>query len=86
MDQNLPVEDMTHVPLAFLSGTFKGSQMRWATFDKEGFAIVNMFRRLEQFVWNGVHIFTDHRNLAYTFDPKACVASVSKRLAQRLEG
>ena len=33
MDQNLPVEDMTHEPLAFLSGTFKGSQMRWATID-----------------------------------------------------
>ena len=29
MDQNLPVEDMTHEPLAFLSGTFEGSQMRW---------------------------------------------------------
>ena len=41
MDQNLPVEDMTHEPLAFLSGTFKGSQMRWATIDKEGFAILS---------------------------------------------
>jgi len=73
MDQNLPVEDMTHEPLAFLSGTFKGSQMRWATIDKEGFAIVSTFRRLEHFLWNGVHIFTDHRNLAYIFDPEACV-------------
>ncbi|CAM9990735.1 unnamed protein product, partial [Sphacelaria rigidula] len=27
--QRLPVEDMTHEPLAFLSGNFKGSQMRW---------------------------------------------------------
>ena len=61
MDQNLPVEDMTHEPLGFLSGTFKGSQMRWATIDKEGFAIVSTFRRLEHFLWNGVHIFTDHR-------------------------
>ena len=86
MDQNLPVEDMTHEPLAFLSGTFKGSQMRWATIDKEGFAIVSTFRRLEHFLWNGVHIFTDHRNLAYIFDPEACVTSVSKALAQRLEG
>ena len=25
VDQNLPEEDMTHEPLAFLSGTFKGS-------------------------------------------------------------
>ena len=37
-------------------------------------------------MWNGVHIFTDHRNLAYIFDPQACVTSVSKALAQRLEG
>ncbi|CAM9761791.1 unnamed protein product, partial [Sphacelaria rigidula] len=29
MQQRLPVEDMTHEPLAFLSGDFKGSQMRW---------------------------------------------------------
>ena len=43
MDQNLPVEDMTHEPLAFLSGTFKRSQMRWATIDKKGFAIVRTF-------------------------------------------
>ena len=35
---------------------------------------------------NGVHIFTDHRNLAYSFDPEACVTPVSKALAQRLEG
>ena len=42
-DQNLPVEDMKHEPLAFLSGTFKGSQMRWATIDKEGFAICLLY-------------------------------------------
>ena len=47
MNQNLPVEDMTHEPLAFLSGTFKGSQMHWSTIDKEEFAIVSTFRRLE---------------------------------------
>ena len=86
MDQNLPVEDMTHEPLAFLSGTFKGSQMPWATIDKEGFGIVSTFRRVEHFSWNGVHIFTDRRNLAYIFDREAWVTSVSKALAQRLEG
>ena len=37
-------------------------------------------------MWNGVHIFTDHRNLAYIFGPEACVTSVSKAVAQRLEG
>ena len=77
---------MTHEPLAFLSGTFKGSQMPWATIDKEGFGIVSTFRRVEHFSWNGVHIFTDRRNLAYIFDREAWVTSVSKALAQRLEG
>ena len=76
MEQNLPLEDMTHEPLAFLSGTYKGSQMRWATIDEEGFAIVSTFRRLEHFLWNGVHIFADHRNLAYIFDRDVCFEDV----------
>ena len=59
--------------------------MRWATVDKEGFAIVNTFRRLEYLLWGGVHIFTDHRNLTYIFNPEACVGSVTKAMAQRLE-
>ncbi|CAM9725895.1 unnamed protein product [Sphacelaria rigidula] len=86
MQQRLPVEDLTHEPLAFLSGTFEGSQMRWGTIDKDGFAIVSTFRRVEHLLWDGIHIFTDHRNLAYIFNPEACVTSVSKALAQRLEG
>ena len=77
---------MTHEPLAFRSVTFKGSQMRWAKIDKEGFAIVITFRRLEHCLWNGAHIFIDHRNRAHIVDPEACVTSVSKALAQRLEG
>ena len=79
------LENMSHEPLAFLSGSFKGSQLRWATVDKEGFAIVNTFRRLEYLLWGGVHIFTDHRNLTYIFNPEACVTSVTKAMAQRLE-
>jgi len=53
--------------------------------DKEGFAIVSTFRRLEYLLWGGVHIHTDHRNLAYIFNPEVCVSSVPKTTAQRLE-
>ena len=81
----LAVEDMSHEPMGILSGTFRGAQVRWATVDKEGYAIVSTFRRLEYLLWGGVHIFTDHRNLAYIFNPEACVSSVSKTAAQRLE-
>ena len=85
VDDNVAVEEMSHEPLGFLSGTFRGSQLRWATVDKEGFAIISTFRRLEYLLWGGVHIHTDHRNLAYIFDPDACVSSVPKTTAQRLE-
>ena len=50
------LENMSHKPLAFLSDSFKGSQLRWATVDKDGFAIVNTFRRLEYLLWGGVNI------------------------------
>ena len=53
-DTGVPVEDMSHEPLGFLSGTFRGSQLRWATVDKGGFAIVSTFRRLEYLLWGGV--------------------------------
>ena len=35
LDRGVPVEDMTHEPLGFLSGIFKGSQLGWVTVDKE---------------------------------------------------
>ena len=53
--------------------------------DKEGFAMVSNFKRLEYLLWNDVHIYTDHRNLVYIFVPDACVSSVVKTTAQRLD-
>ena len=55
------------------------------TVEKEGFAIVSTFRHLEYLLWVGVLIFTDHRNLAYIFEPEAFVSSVPKIAAKRLE-
>ena len=53
--------------------------------DKDGFAIVSTFRHLEYLLWGGVRKYTDHRNLAYIFETEACVSSVPKTAAQRLE-
>ena len=68
------------------AGPVSGASSAGATaVDKEGFAIVNTFRRLEYLLWGGVHIFPDHPNLTYTFNPEACVRSVTKAMSQRLE-
>lgn len=57
---------MTHEPLRFLSRTFEGSQQRWAAMDKEGFTVVITLKRLEYLLRNGVHIYMDQNNLAYS--------------------
>ena len=85
LDRGALVEDMTHEPLSFGSGTFKRSPKWWATMDKDGFATVSIFKRLEYLLWNGVHIYTNHRNSAYIFDPETCVSSVAKTAAQCLD-
>ena len=69
LDRGVSVEDMTHEPLGFQSGTFKVSQQRWTTVDKEGFVMVSTSKQLEYLLWNGVHTYTDHRDLGYIFDP-----------------
>ena len=85
LKDGVEVEKMGHEPLGFLSGIFRGSQQQCVTVDEEGFVIVSTFHRLEYLLWGGVRIYTDHRNLAYIFEPEACVSSVLKTAAQRLE-
>ncbi len=36
---DLPTEEQRHEPLAFLGSSFKGAELGWSTFEKEGFAI-----------------------------------------------
>lgn len=62
----LQVADMTHEPLSFLSGVFKGYELRSATVDEEGCAIVSTFRRMGVMLGCGGYI-SDDRNLAHIF-------------------
>ena len=78
--------DMSHEPLAFLSGVFRGSQLCWPTVDKESFAILSAFQRVPYLLWDGSNIFCDHRNLAYIFSPQSCGVALSKAASQRLAG
>lgn len=76
----MPVMGMAHKPLAFLSGSFKGSQLNWATVDMEGLAIACGFRRLDYVFRGGASICCDLGNLCCIFSPEACVA---KKTVQR---
>lgn len=41
VDAGIAFEDMRHEPVGFLSEMFHGSQLRWATVNKEEFSIVD---------------------------------------------
>lgn len=60
-------------PMAFLGGTFSGTQRNWALYKNEAYATVQKFARMNYLFWNlqPVHFFTDHKNILYVFAPLA---------------
>ncbi|CEO98733.1 Reverse transcriptase domain-containing protein [Plasmodiophora brassicae] len=80
-------DEQQHEPLAFISGSFKDNQLRWATIEKEAFAIVEGCFRLKHFLYTSLpfRIFTDHRNLAFILDPYRYMTSPSRTTGDRLE-
>lgn len=58
-------------PLSMISGNFKGAQLNWSVPEKEAYAIVEATDRLRQLLIRpqGFVIFTDHKNLIFTYDP-----------------
>lgn len=75
-----PPTDQQHQPLAFLSSAFSGAQEHWSTYEKEAFAVVETFRRLNYMLAcaDNVTVFTDHRNLLFTFHPTAVEPSLGR--------
>lgn len=73
---------MSHQPLAVLSSTFRGSQLRWTTVDNEACSIVRTSRRLDYPVSYEMPFCTDRPNLEHIFDPETLVLVVSKPPAQ----
>ena len=81
------VKYQKHEPLAFLSGSFKGSELNWSIIEKEAWPIVKACIRLKHFLHSErpFHMFTDHRNLIYIFNPASRTNEVSKQVAEKLE-
>jgi transposase InsO family protein len=84
-----PPAEQRHFPfkLAFLSGSFRDSSLRWSTTEKEGYALVATVERTEHLVSRShkFHVFTDHNNLTYLFDPGAEGPCASKPASDRVE-
>lgn len=84
---NLPVKDQQHEPLGFSSGAFKGSQLRWGTPEKEGFAVVQVVRTFDYILLQApqFRIFTDHLNLKYIYNPHSVDSSLARHVVHKLQ-
>ena len=80
----IPVVDMAHEPLSFVSGEFKGSHINWAVVYKGACIILSVCRRLSYLLLYIFDIFYDHRNLGDILSPVACAATLSESTSHRL--
>lgn len=82
-----PVADQRHEPLAFLSSSFKGAEVGWSTFEKEGFAIFQTFEKMDYLFQSGAstHVFTDHRNLLFVFALLALEPSLGRHVVSKVQ-
>lgn len=81
------VSEQVHVPLAFLSGSFKGAGARWATVEKEAFVIVETCKRLQYLLLRqgGFHLFIDHLNIKFIFDPKSVDTAIARYKVDKIQ-
>ena len=79
------LEDQQHQPLLFMSGKFTSHSERWSIAEKEGFAIVEAMTKADYISSaREVHIYTDHANLVYIFNPYGMNPGVGRHVAQKL--
>ena len=68
-----------HEPLAFLSGRFNNTQLRWYILEKESFATLASLQKIH---WmcatsQGFDLFTDHNNLIFLFNQLSVAPDLS---------
>jgi hypothetical protein len=82
-DECKPIHEQRHQPLGFVGHRFNGSELNWATVDKEAFAIRDTLKKLDyllQCYQRPFKLFTDHRNLIVMYNPTKCTKQSAERL------
>ena len=83
----LPLREQVHQPLIFLSGAFRGSSLKWPIIDKEAYSLIHTVRKCDYLLIRerGCHLYTDHRNLIYLFNPAGEGRSMGRPQAERVQ-
>jgi RimJ/RimL family protein N-acetyltransferase len=80
-----PLEEQQHEPLGFLSGSFGGPSKSWSIVENEAYAVVAAMIRFERIIFGRlIHLYTDHANLVYIFDPYGQNPGIARHTASKL--
>ena len=74
---HLEDDEVTKLPIRFMSHVFTDAAIKWSTIQKECWALVKAFNTFEFFLFGKeFHVKTDHRNLLYM--QRSCNAKVQR--------
>jgi len=81
-----PIEEQNHSPLAFVSAAFKDTESRWTMFEKEGYPIYQVFKKMDYLfiTEENVRLYTDHRNLLFVFSPLSFEPSLGRHAVSKV--
>jgi RNase H-like domain found in reverse transcriptase len=81
------MDEQDHQPLAFLSGEFKGAQLRWTVPEKKGFAIVDTVAKVDYLLLSHdeFSILSDHLNLTYIYNPLSAEPIQARHVVHKLQ-
>ena len=76
-----------HEPLAFLGAAFKGAEEFWTTLEKEAYPIYMVFKKLDYMLLaeENTHLYTDHRNLLFVFNPLALDPALRRHIVNKVQ-
>ena len=85
LDKDL--KDQQHEPLEFLGAAFKGSEERWTTYEKEAYAIYQVFKKMDYMllVEGEIHLYTDHRNLLFVVNRQALHPTLGRNVVSKVQ-
>jgi RNase H-like domain found in reverse transcriptase len=84
---DLPMQEQDDQPLAFLSGEFKGAQLRWTVPEKKAFSIVDTVTNVNYLllIHDEFSILSDHLNLTYIYNPLSADPTLARHVVHKLQ-
>jgi transposase InsO family protein len=79
-DPRLGPNEQKHIPMATLSGEFRGSEKNWRIIEKEAYPIIMAIQEWDHFLCHpdGFDCYVDHKNLVHIFNPASINPPLTK--------